>query len=51
MSAEAIRSYARLSPERKLDWIEEMIRFEASLPARVRRAHERHRALARKPAR
>jgi len=36
---------------RRLEWIEEMIQLQAALPARVRKFLDRHRELARRPAR
>ena len=47
----SIRSFQRVSMARRLEWIEEMIRLQAALPARVRKLLDKHRELARRPAR
>jgi len=36
---------------RRLEWIEEMIQLQAALPPRIRKFLDRHRELARRPAR
>ena len=47
----SIRSFQRVSMARRLEWIEEMIRLQGALPARIRKFLDRHRKLARRPAR
>jgi len=51
VDAGSIRSFLRVPMARRLEWIEEMIQLQAALPARVRKFLDRHRELARRPAR
>ena len=43
VSQEAIDSWKRVSVEMRFQWIEEMIQFQAGLPKRVRKLHEKFR--------
>lgn len=51
VSEEALQAHALVPIARRLDWIEEMIRFKASLPKRIQKLHAEYRELARRPAR
>jgi hypothetical protein len=51
VEAGSIRSFLRVPMARRLEWIEEMIRLQAALPARVRKLLDKHRELARRPTR
>lgn len=40
-SREAVQDWERIPVALRLAWIEEMIALEASLPARIRKAHQK----------